>query len=335
MKFDFIIGNPPYQEETNSDSTRKPPIYNYFMEQAYGLAKGVELITPARFLFNAGYTSKLWNEKMLNDPHFKIEYYEPNSSKIFPNTDIKGGICISYYDIQKDFGAITTFTKYTELNTILKKVKSKEVAFMNQIITSPLNFQLTELMKKEHPELLDRLRTSAFTNLASIFYETMPSDGKLYITMIGLLNGKRVRRFIRRDYIREANNTLDKYNLLISKANGSGTFGEVLSEPEIAAPGIAYTQTFIGVGAFDTEEEVKNVNKYIHTKFARTMLGILKITQDCPGPKWAYVPLQDFTPSSDIDWTKSVKDIDRQLYAKYGLDENEINFIESHVKEME
>ncbi len=64
------------------------------------------------------------------------------------------------------------------------------------------------------------------------------------------------------------------------------------------------------------------------------MLGVLKITQDLPGPKWKYVPLQDFTPSSDIDWSRPIADIDRQLYAKYGLSEEEIAFIETHVKEM-
>ena len=74
--------------------------------------------------------------------------------------------------------------------------------------------------------------------------------------------------------------------------------------------------------------------KYIKTRFARTLLGILKITQDLNAEKWKYVPLQDFTPASDIDWSKSIHEIDLQLYRKYGLDEKEIEFIESHVKEM-
>ena len=121
MKFDFAIGNPPYQEETESDSTRKPPVYNFFMEEAYKIADAVEMITPARFLFNAGYTPKAWNEKMLNDEHFKIGYYEMDSSQIFSNTDIKGGIAISYRDNNKIFGSIGTFTKYAEVNDILRK----------------------------------------------------------------------------------------------------------------------------------------------------------------------------------------------------------------------
>lgn len=127
MKFDFVIGNPPYQEQTDSESSRMPPVYDKFMDASYRVGEKVELITPARFLFNAGYTPKAWNEKMLADPHFKVLFYEPNSSSIFPNTDIKGGIAISYRDDKQDFGAIGTFTKYPELNYILRKVRGVAV----------------------------------------------------------------------------------------------------------------------------------------------------------------------------------------------------------------
>lgn len=102
----------------------------------------------------------------------------------------------------------------------------------------------------------------------------------------------------------------------------------------VVGPEIGFTQSFISIGAFNTKEEATNALKYIKTKFARATLGILKITQDNNSSVWLYVPLQDFTASSDIDWSQSVADIDRQLYAKYGLDEKEISFIESHVKEM-
>lgn len=94
------------------------------------------------------------------------------------------------------------------------------------------------------------------------------------------------------------------------------------------------TESFLSIGNFDTLTESENLTKYIKTKFARATLGILKVTQDITPSKWKYVPLQDFTPASDIDWSKSIHEIDLQLYRKYGLDEKEIEFIESHVKEM-
>lgn len=334
MKFDYVIGNPPYQEETDSDSTRMPPVYNLFMDESYKVAHKVELITPARFLFNAGYTPKSWNEKILNDEHFKVLMYEVDSAKFFPNIDIKGGVAITYRDARQVFGAIGTFTKYPELNAILKKVKAETEIYLDTIIASPLNYSLTELMKSEHPDLIDRLRTSAFTTLAPIFYEAKPMDGRKYIALTGLLNGKRAERFVRKDYIKDGSAMLDKYNLLLPKAIGSGAFGEQLSSEIIAEPGMGYTQTFIGIGKFDTRQEAIYASRYVKTKFARAMLGVLKITQDCPAPKWKYVPLQDFTAYSDIDWSKSVAEIDRQLYRKYDLTADEIEFIETHVKEM-
>ena len=95
------------------------------------------------------------------------------------------------------------------------------------------------------------------------------------------------------------------------------------------------TPSFISIGNFSTEIEAVNTEKYIRTKFARTLLSVLKITQDIVPSKWAYVPIQDFTDHSDIDWSKSLSEIDSQLYKKYGLSNDEIDFIEKNVQPME
>lgn len=139
--------------------------------------------------------------------------------------------------------------------------------------------------------------------------------------------------FIRSDYICPHPN-LYKYKVLLPKANGTGALGEALSMPVIAKPYSGHTQTFLSIGCFDTELEAENTVKYIKSKFCRTLLGILKVTQDNPPEKWKYVPLQDFTTYSDIDWSKTIAEIDKQLYVKYGLTQEEISFIEMHVKEM-
>ena len=181
MKFDVIIGNPPYQEETASDSTRKPPIFNFFMDEAYKCADKVELITPARFLFNAGYTSSQWNNKMLSDPHLKVLLYESISGKIFQNTLIEGGIVVTYHDNNENYGAIETFVKFGELNTILRKVRGRTNRFLNEIISSPLSYQLTPLVNKDYPNLLPRLRSSAFSTHTELFFSEVPNDGNEYI----------------------------------------------------------------------------------------------------------------------------------------------------------
>lgn len=133
----------------------------------------------------------------------------------------------------------------------------------------------------------------------------------------------------------ERHPNFEKHKVVLPKSNGSGAIGEVLSTPLVGEPLVGHTQSFISFGAFDNEGEAQNCLKYIKSKFARTLLGVLKVTQDNNPETWSKVPMQDFTPQSDIDWTKSIPEIDRQLYAKYGLDEQEIAFIEEKVKAME
>ncbi len=337
IRFDFIIGNPPYQEETVNTSDK--PIYNLFMDEAYRLSDHVELITPARFLFNAGKTPNEWNQKMLNDPHLTVLWYEPKSDKVFPGTDIKGGVVITYHNTKKDYGKIGIFTAFPELNSIEKKVTQfGDFESVEKFIYPQNKFNL-EALYQDHPEYKNivgsggkekRLTTPIFTQL-EVFSDEKKSEDEIKI--LGLIQNKRHYRYISDKYLGEHGN-LKKYKVLLPKSNGSGALGEVLSTPLIGEPLIGYTQSFIGIGAFDTQAEAEACLKYIKSKFARVMLGILKITQDNNSEKWRYVPLQDFTDQSDIDWTQPVSDIDRQLYKKYGLSEEEISFIEDHVKEM-
>lgn len=337
MRFDFVVGNPPYQQE-KEDNGRQPPVYDRFMDATYNVSDKVLLITPARFLFNAGQTQKEWNKKMLSDSKLKVLMYEQDSSKVFPNTDIKGGIAITYRSKEDEFGAIGVFTPIPELNNILHKVKEKTDKSLAEIIYAPTKFDLDTLYK-DHPDFKSLikadgkdklLRTNIFERL-SVFHSSKADDD---IAVIGLISAKRTWRYIKRCYIDDSNEQLNKWKVLLPKSNGSGTLGELLSTPLIAKPLEGYTQTFIGIGAFETEEKAQAAYKYVVSKFARTMLGVLKITQDNPPEKWKYVPLQDFSSSSDIDWSQSIQSIDSRLYDKYGLSEEERNFIETHVKEM-
>lgn len=344
MKFDFVIGNPPYQEETIGDNKGfAPPVYNKFLDAACDVAEKVEMIHPARFLFNAGSTPKAWNKKMLEDEHFKIMEYEADSSKIFANTDIKGGIAISYHDATKKYAAIEVFTQYKELNTILHKViqDAAFISFSNIVITRTA-YRLTDKMHEEHKEALSQLSsghaydmsTNIFERLPQIFYDEKPDDGLEYIKILGREKNERVYKYIKRVYVNDVVN-LDKYKIFIPKANGIGAFGEVISSPVIQGKGIGHTETFLSIGIFEDMQEVQNAYKYIKCKFVRALLGVLKTTQDITPDKWANVPMQDFTDKSDIDWSVSVSNIDKQLYKKYGLSEEEIAFIENNVKEME
>lgn len=341
MKFTAVVGNPPYQEVIEGNNDFAPPIYNKFMDAAYEISKIVTLITPARFLFNAGSTPKEWNNKMLNDEHFKVIRFEQKSNAIFPNTDIKGGICITLRDANRTYGAIKTFTSFDELNSIAKKASPQHESNSLMSLIYMQNRYNLEMLLKEHPECKNeissngkdrRLRNNAFDKV-SLFTEKKQNDDDIKI--IGLINNKRVYRFLPKKYFDFNHDNIYKYKVILPAANGSGAIGEVISTPLIGEPLIGYTQTFISIGAFDKLSEAENCMKYIKSKFCRTMLGILKITQTNAKDTWRHVPIQDFTDNSDIDWSKSIPEIDQQLYKKYDLSEDEINFIEEKVAPME
>ena len=341
MKFDVVIGNPPYQEEIEGANTQTRPIYHFFMEESYKISDKTVLVTPARFLANTGGTPKKWNHKMLNSRHLKVKFYELKSNKVFPGTDIKGGVVITYHDKNKDFEPIETFISEPLLDSIYRKVKKLQEPSLSEIMFGSDSHKLTDIMFEDFPELISRtdsshrkaVSTNIFERYPEVFKDKVDSNTE-YVQIIGREKNGRSVKYLKKEYLREHPNLLF-WKIILPKANGSGALGEVLSTPLIGEPLIGYSQTFISIGKFDTKIEAEACFKYIKTKFARVMLGILKLTQDNPPATWAKVPLQDFTVNSDIDWTQSVADIDRQLYQKYDLSPEEIAFIETHVREMD
>ena len=266
MKFDFVIGNPPYQDETIGDNKGfAPPVYHKFLENAYKIGDVVEMIHPARFLFNAGSTPKQWNEQMLQDPHLKVLYFEQDSSKVFSNTDIKGGVVITHHDNVKDYGAIGTFTAYEELNAICKKVRDNNTFFsFSDMVVTAYSYRLTDKMHTDHPEAIGQLssghaydmKSNIFERLPQIFYNEKPQDGAEYIQILGRENNERIYKYVRRDYINTVSN-LDKYKIFLPKANGIGVLGEVLSAPILCEPMIGATETFLSIGAFEQQSEAE------------------------------------------------------------------------------
>lgn len=351
MKFDFVIGNPPYQDETlGYNKGFAPPVYDKFLDGAYKVSDKVELIHPARFLFDAGSTPKEWNRKMLNDSHLKIVKYESDSSKVFPNVQLTGGVVVTYHDAAKSFAPIEVFTPYDSLNSILHKVhESSSFESMGAIVITRTIYRLTDKLHEDYPSAIGQLSeghaydmsSNIFDRLPQVFTDAKPDDNFEYLKIYGRKEGKRAYMYIRRDYVnvkRVVN--VDKYKVVLAKADGAaGTIGKpiparILGVPSIEGPGTGTTESFISIGAFDTVEEANNALKYVKTQFLRTLVSVLKVTQEINPGKFKYVPLQDFTSSSDIDWGASIHDIDRQLYGKYGLSQDETDFIERMVKPM-
>lgn len=207
-RFDYCVGNPPYNEEfggTGDNETFASPVYHTFMDAAYKVADKVELIHPARFLFDAGRTPKAWNEKMLQDDHFKVIEYIENANDVFSNTEIKGGVAISYHDAKKIFDPIRIFTAHKELDGIIHRVPSDSPK-ISEIFYVQTKFNLDALYK-DHPKYRKiigsdgtdkRFRSNTFTKI-DIFTDKPKS--KTDICIIGVINNKRINKYIDRRYV--------------------------------------------------------------------------------------------------------------------------------------
>ena len=343
MKIDAIIGNPPYQVMNKGEGNGSDPVYHRFLDLAMILSPQGTLIHPARFLFNAGKTPKEWNAKILADRHYKVVNYWANSMEVFSTVDVKGGIATSYWNREMIFTPIRLFTPFEELRGIKSKVARHSCNSLADMVTPRELYRITDDLYAEHPEWGSRqskghkysFGANIFDVFPEIFFDEYPQGKEHEMAKIyGRANNERCYKWCKRNYITRPEN-FDKYKVILPEANGSGAIGEVLSTPLIGEPLIGITDTFISIGAFDTYPEAEACLKYVKTRFARTMLGMLKATQHNPKDTWRLVPLQDFTSSSDIDWGRSVDEIDAQLYRKYGLEPEEIAFIEEKVRAME
>ena len=342
MKFDVVIGNPPYQVSDGGAQASAKPVYNLFVQAAKKLnVNYLSFIIPARF-FTGGKGLDDFREEMIHDKDIRTLNDYANSADCFSGVDIKGGVCHFIWEKgynnkckcirHDDFGISKSerylveegddiFIRENFLVSIKNKVKRQgEKTF--DLIASPA---------KLYGLRGDAIKSRKKYNLPEM-YDTPIKNGYRLFGLDEKL--KRIYKYLPANYPFERNEGLNKYKVFISESYGCGEIGEIPATPVLATPGELCTETFIQIGPFDTQEEAKHCLKYIKTKFLRALVGIRKQTQHATRTVYKYVPLQDFTSKSDIDWSKSIKEIDQQLYKKYGLDENEINFIETRVKEM-
>ncbi|VLR62163.1 type II restriction endonuclease [Streptococcus pneumoniae] len=332
VKFDVVIGNPPYQNEGIGDVARDEPIYHKFMDLAYEVADKAVLITPA----NAGQTPKMWNKKMLEDKHLQVIYFAQKSEEVFPNTDIKGGVAVTYRDTKKNFGAIETFTPVEWLNELFHLVHHKVKRSCNEYLFGKSSYKFSANLYNRYPELRGRVSvaeeksigSNIFERLLEIFSDEKQSDSQVGI--YGRLNNERVIKWIDADLI-EPHSNLNKYKVFLPASNGSGSIGEVLSTPLVG-----HTQTFISFGVFETKKEAENCLKFIKTDLARAMLGTLKVTQHNQSKEvWINVPWFDFNDYSIIDWSKSVKEIEEGLYDYFDVPDYIIAELKANVRRMD
>lgn len=353
MKFDVVIGNPPYQENDNgkrddgSANASASPIYQFFVANAKKLSDIQCFVIPSRWAMGAGKGLKKFTEEMIKDKDIQAFSYFADPKMVFPNNDIKGGIC--YFVRKKNHGReakitihtnegistserflnsnnIGVFIPFEELSDILSKVmaKSSDLADNIQSIVSVL---------KPYGLRTDFLKNPAKYCLPELQNIRQKADD---IEIFGLGDkNKRTSRFAPKNYPFPAGkSTINYWKVFLPYAYGCGAIGEEIPSPILGSPIQACTETYLRIGKFKTKEEAENLLKYIKTKFFRAMVAILKTTQHST-TTFKFVPLQDFTAQSDIDWNQSIAEIDQQLYKKYGLNTKEIAFIEEKVRVME
>ena len=339
MKFDVIISNPPYQDVGGSGGTNDAPIYQEFCMIASRIKSNyVSLVIPSRW-FTAGRENLLGNFrfKMLKSGNISKLIAYNNSRDLFPNVEIKGGICYFLEDlaysgncdytlingnsIQNDSISLDSFDvliREPKLAKIVAKVSSKLIQGVDTIISSDTPFGVP---------------TKPTNNAKEKFSVSETSSSSHSTVLYVIENLKRRTLFIDKSAIKKNTQDIDKHKVFVPEVGGSGNDTKILGTPEYAAPNSVCSQSYL-YAPFNSEIEAKNFIKYLRSKFLRVLVSAIKITQHATSRVYRYVPMQDFTGNSDIDWSKPINEIDAQLYAKYDLSADEIAFIESTIKPM-
>lgn len=328
MKFDVIIGNPPYQMAGGGGGTNDTPLYNLFVEQARNLnPRYISMIIPSRWM-GGGRGLDEFRSGMLGDDRLRVLVDHENAKDLFPAVGINGGVCFFLWDrdnrgpcsttfkrngvqvgpVQRSLDEFDVLVRDARALDILRKVRSREEESFATLLSGDTPFGLPTNFKE---------------------YKKDKKPAKSEILVHANAAQKRVHGAMRRDLVTKNVHLIDAWKVLISKA-GSGREREtsgvdmVLSPPLTGVPGSVCTQTYIVAGPLASEESAQSVESYLRTRFLRFLVSLRKVSQDALRGVYEWVPLQTW----DRTWT------DEELYEKYGITENEQAYIAELIREM-
>ncbi|MGL4987455.1 MAG: Eco57I restriction-modification methylase domain-containing protein [Treponemataceae bacterium] len=341
MKFDAIVGNPPYNVIDGGHGSSALPVYNTFVEIAKKLEPiYLSMIMPSRWM-TGGKGLNNFRENMLNDKHIKILHDYLDSSDCFPSVQIEGGICYFLWDlntegkckiyshlIDKSVSCAEMFLNKNSTDILIRDVTI--VSILNKIVLTEENSFEKYVLPRNPFGISNEILDKCIEN-------SKPDTYKI----LGRFDNKRGIKFLSNKSITIKNdNLVNEWKVFVSKADGAaGQIGNpiparIIGKAEIGEPNMICSETFLTIGAFNSKQITQNVIIFMATKFFRFMVGIRK-NKNMTRDTYKFVPLQDFTKKSDIDWSKTIPEIDKQLYAKYNLNTDEISFIEKMIKSME
>lgn len=333
VKFDVVVGNPPYQLNDGGYGASAIPIYQKFVEQALAISQNYSsMIIPSRWM-TGGRGLNSFRNHMLNSNNFIHLNDYSDSGECFSGVEIKGGICFFLIDttyngkckiVRHDKAEIRESNRYLlEPGDNIFIRDDRLISVKNKVYTSS-NTSFESLVSPMRPYGLrgDIFKDPGKYGLPKM-YKTFRTD---YYKILGLEDLRRTYRFIPKEYpLPNSNGLLNDYKIFVTRNWGIGSFDDIPSSPVIAKPGEICTETFLEIGPFVSNEEAENAYSYIKTRLFRALVAIRKQDQGASRAVYHYVPIQDFSRP----WT------DADLYAKYGLTDDEIAFIESTIKPME
>jgi hypothetical protein len=342
MKFNAIVGNPPYMEMDGGAQASAKPIYNNFVEIAKKInPQFVSLIMPSRW-YSGGKGLDEFRDNMLNDKRIAILHDFLNPEQVFPKTNIRGGICYflwnNNYDNEQSLIKVVTHQINANPITVYRTLKTEHSdTFIRHGVAISIVEKVSSYKNFESlTKYVSVLRPFGFRGYFTEDVRFNSSDKGLIDPIICYGKGKKIG-YVERSEITVRKEWIDRYKVYIPRANNIGTeLNDDNLNSFVGEPKTICTESYLVLGA-NLELNVtkaENLKKYLFTKFTRFQHSLAKASQDATSKTFQFVPLQDFTPSSDIDWNQSVPDIDRQLYAKYGLSDEEVAFIEGMIKEM-
>ena len=341
MKFNAIVGNPPYQEMDGGGGSSSKPVYDKFVEIGKLIKPNyLSMIMPSRWMTGGKGLDK-FRDTMLNDTHIRIIHDYIEAGQCFSNVQIEGGVCYFLWNRTENGKCLFyTHNKIGEINKSERFLKENEsdVVIRDNISVNVIK-KLNKLNFKPVSDLVFPRNPFGFDSSLDNFISDSEND--CHYKIFGRFDNVRAIKYLKEEFEIHKNRELaNQWKVFVSKADGAaGQIGNPIPAKIIgkAVVGDNYTvctETFLAIGPFENEEICANVIKYFTSKFFRFLVGIRK-TKNMTRDTYKFVPLQDFTEKSDIDWSKPIPEIDKQLYTKYGLTQEEVGFIESMIKPME
>jgi site-specific DNA-methyltransferase (adenine-specific) len=334
MKFDVIVGNPPYQLDDGGFAASAVPIYDKFVEGAMALEPtALVMVVPARW-YSGGKGLDSFRSRMIESTCIKALVDYPDSSKVFPGVEIKGGVC--YFLWSKSYSGEAEITTNMPDGQKLTDRRTLRTGGLDVFIRFPAGVSVLEKVSNRHSggdsslgffdteNHLFRKRVSSskpFGLRTNFRGESNPQQGSLKLFQNGGIG------YIRRDEVLSGQELIDSWKIFISAAYGAGNDypHSILGQPFIGEPGTVCTETYVAIGPFSSEDEARSALSYITTKFFRFLVMLHKPAQHAARSVYSLVPDQDFSRTFS----------DEYLYSFYGLSESEIRFIDGIVRPME